>query len=191
MAVFDYATLVTNQYRKNPNFLQVLNLITESLAENVQLMGFYPGWYDLDRAIGHQLDVIGQWVGVSRFLEVPFNNWFSFNIPGKGFNQGVWRGQFDPPGGLRRLDDVSYKRLIRACIMADHWDGTLWNYHAILQAAMPTTNIIWAEDNFDMTVTIHVTGPKLSPLMEALLTSGRLSEIKPAGVAIAGYDLPP
>ena len=188
--MFDYTTLVTSQYRRSPNFMAVVAMLTDSLAEAADLAAAMVSSYDLDTAVGKQLDVIGLWVGISRSIAVPLDNWFSFDIPGKGFDEGVWRRPTDPGSGLVDMDDVSYRRVLRAFIRADHWDGTLWSYHGILQAAMPPGNHVFAIDHFNMTITIHVTGPHLSPLSEALLT-GPLARIKPAGVEIAGYVLPP
>lgn len=187
---FDYTTLITSQYRRLPKFSQVVSLVTKAFGELVDLNKAMASYYDLDTAVGKQLDVIGLWVGCSRSLSVSFDNWFSFDVTGKGWGEGIWRGPFEPPSGLMSMDDVTYRRVLRAVIAANHWDGTLWNYHSILQKAMPTGNWVYAKDNFNMTITIHVTGPKLSPLMEALLLTGKLSTIKPAGVAIAGYVLP-
>lgn len=189
MAAFDYTTLVTSQYRDLPKFNEVISLVTKSLAEITELNKAAASYYDLDTAVGKQLDVIGQWVGCGRTLSVPFDNWFSFDVVNKGFDEGLWRGPFDPPA-LLSMDDTTYRRVLRAVIAADHWDGTLWNYHAVLRKAMPPGNGLRVVDHFNMTVTVRVTGPKLSPIMEAMLTSGKLSTIRPAGVQIISYVLP-
>lgn len=186
----DYTTLITSQHRSRPKFSAWLTTIAGSIGDITDVLAEMNEKFDVDTAVGAQLDVVGLWVGCSRYVVVPINNWFSFDTPGKGFDEGFWRGSFDPGTGLYLLDDVSYRRIIRAVIAADHWDGTLKNYHAVLQKAMPSGNTIWAVDNFDMSIDIHVSGPKLNAVMTALLTTGKLSEIKPAGVAIAAYILP-
>lgn len=186
----DYTTLITSQHRKGPKFMDMVATLTSAIQQNIDFHGHLPQDFDLDLAVGAQLDIIGLWVGASRRVDVPLNNWFSFDVPGKGFDEGIWRGPFDPPSGLVDLDDVTFRRLLRAVIAANHWDGTYWNYHSVLQKAMPPGNVIKANENWDMTITIVVNGPKLSPLMTALLTTGRLSQIKPAGVAISNYVLP-
>ncbi|MGC7970039.1 DUF2612 domain-containing protein, partial [Salmonella enterica] len=68
--------------------------------------------FDLDQAIGVQLDAVGEWVGISRNITVPLAGvYFSFDIAGLGFDQGVWKGPFDPDTGLTTLDDDTYRLL--------------------------------------------------------------------------------
>lgn len=185
----DYTTLIPSQHRK-PKFSAWVDVLTQAVQDTIDFSEAAAGYYDLDTAIGHQLDVIGLWVGASRAVEVPLDNWFSFDIPGKGFDEGIWHTPDDPVSGLVNLDDVTYRRLLRAVILANHWDGTMWNFHKVINAAMPPGNTAHFKDNFNMTIDVHVLGTPLTPLMTALLTTGRLSLIKPAGVAIANYVLP-
>lgn len=186
----DYHSLITSEHRSRPKFAATVAVTTQAAAEATNFALDLPAKFDLDLAEGVQLDVIGAWVGCNRVVEVPLDIWFSFDIPGKGFDEGVWRGPFDPGTGLAKLDDVHFRRLIRAVILANHWDGSLSTYHAIFEAGIPGGNTVHVKDNLNMTIEIHVGGPVLSPLQEALLTSGRLSEIRPAGVAISAFSLP-
>lgn len=185
----DYTTLIPSQHRK-PKFKAWVDVLTQAAQNIADFNAAAASYYDLDTAVGAQLDVIGLWVGASRAVEVPLDNWFSFDIPGKGFDEGIWRGPNDPASGLVNLDDVTYRRLLRAVIKANHWDGSFWTLHACINAAMPPGNTAHFKDNFNMTMEVHVLGPALSPLMAALLTTGRLSKIKPAGVSISAYVLP-
>lgn len=146
--------------------------------------------FNLDTASGVQLDAIGLWVGVGRQVVIPLDVFFTLDLAGKGFDEGSWRGRFDVDSGLVELDDETYRGLLRVVILADHWDGTLTQYQVLMQQAFPPGNTFFAVDNFDMTLTIHVTGPTLSAVLSALLQTGALYDIRPAGVAIAGYVLP-
>lgn len=49
-----------------------------------------------------------------------------------GFDQGAWKGPFDPDNGITTLDNEAYRTLLRAKIGANHWDGTLESSKAIL-----------------------------------------------------------
>lgn len=185
----DYTTKVTPQHRK-PRFLAFLELLTTPLAQIAEVAASLSASFDVDQAVGEQLDIIGLWVGVSRRLEVPISgSFFAFNTPGLGFNQGIWYGPFTPATGLVLMDDETYRLVIKAMIKADRWDGSLWAYQEILQEAFPD-HFIRATDNFNRTITIRVNGPVLTATQAAILQTGPLSKIRPAGISIAAYVLP-
>jgi hypothetical protein len=185
----DYRELIPSMNRSAERFATMIQELTQgpldirgaSLALNEA--------FNLDTAEGSQLDAIGLWVGVSRQVVVPLDIFFTLDLAGKGFDQGSWKGPFDVDSGLVLLDDETYRRIIRVVILANHWDGTLTQYQVLMQQAFPD-NTFFAVDNFNMTLTIHVTGPELSAVMTAMLQSGVLYSIRPAGVGIAGYVLP-
>lgn len=189
-ALTDYGLLLTSQYRSKPNFSTLVRVLTTGLSGTTAALRDLADLFDVDTAEGDQLDIIGEWVGASRVVAVPLAIYFSLDTSGLGFDEGSWRGRTDAPSGTRYLDDVTYRRLIKTVIKANYWDGSLRQYQEILQTAF-VSNTIYAVDNFNMTLTIHVTGPHLSEIMSALLQSGRLSQIRQAGVSIASYVLPP
>lgn len=186
----DYTQLITSQYGKLAKFTKVVEKVTVPQAQDVDVALSLPSLFDVDVAEGAQLDVIGQWVGASRLVRVPLAIFFSFDTVGLGFDEGVWKNRTDADSGVQYLDDATYRLLIKTMIKANSWDGSLWQYQEIMQTAFPD-NTFFAVDNFNMTITVHVTGPTLSAIMSALLQSGELSEIRPAGVSIASYVLPP
>ncbi|WP_163460408.1 DUF2612 domain-containing protein, partial [Escherichia coli] len=51
--------------------------------------------------------------------------WFSFDDDRLGFDRGVWKGPFSGSFGVYSLDDETYRRLLRANILAKRWDGTV------------------------------------------------------------------
>lgn len=185
----DYTEFVTSEHRSAPHYMAMVAVTGEAFSDITDNTLEIRTAFDLDTAEGAQLDVIGLWVGCSRLVAVALDNWFSWDVSGKGWNQGVWKRPFDPDSGLVEMDDVTYRDVLRAVIKFDHWDGTLNQYQEVLQAAF-TDNVIWAVDNYDMSLTINVTGPVLNPLMSSLLQTGKLSELRPAGVRIDSYVLP-
>lgn len=186
----DYTALITSEHRNAAKFNAMLNYITGEIGKISDLQLAFKSYYDLDTAIGHQLDVIGLWVGASRRVVVPTDTWFAWNVAGHGWNEGVWKSTFDPGTGLVDLSDNIFRRLLRCVIAANHWDGSLKQYQQVLQTFFTDGHVIWAQDNFDMTIDVHVTGAVLGPAVDALLRTGRISEIRPAGVAIANYFFP-
>ena len=148
------------------------------------LLGSMPGKFDLDSAVDAQLDDVGRWVGISRNVPLPLSDvYFSFDIEGLGFDQGNWKGPFDPDTGLTRLDDETYRLVLRAKIGANHWDGTLESSKEILDSIFNGGTFVFIQDNQDMSMTIGISGVIPSAVFQALLANG-LIPLKPEGVRI-------
>lgn len=146
-----------------------------------------PADFDLDQAIGAQLDVVGLWVGIGRRVNTPLSGvYFSLDTSGVGFDQGVWKGPFDPDSGVVELDDDAYRILIRAKIGANRWDGTLSGSKGILDLVFSSDTYVFLQDNQDMSMTIGVAGEPPSAIALALLTGGYIP-IKPEGVRVDYY----
>jgi hypothetical protein len=121
---------------------------------------------DIDNAIGKQLDNIGVWVGLPRAVFV---------------NSTL---------GIVTLDDTTYRQLLYAKIAANHWDGGMESYQAILADFFPGSGIVLkAVDNQDMTIDIYISGGIPTSLQTALLKGGLLVP-QPTGVLINGFILP-
>lgn len=182
-----YLDYITSEYRNQPNFVSVVSAVVQPLADENQVVQEFPLDYDLDVAVGAQLDTVGLWIGQSRYLSEPLTNvYFSFDIAGLGFDQGTWLGPFDPTSGLVALPDDEYRVLLRAKIANNQWDGTVPSAYKFMAPVFPG-DTFFIIDNQDMSMYIGVAGPvPLNAVTFALLTGGYLN-IKPAGVRIAGY----
>jgi hypothetical protein len=124
--VSDYTGLITSEHADKPRFVATLSAIAQCFADLQNAVLQIPFAFDLDEAIGVQLDAVGQWVGITRNLNTPLAGvYFSLDTANLGFDQGVWQGPFDPATGVTSLDDETYRLLIRAKIGANSWDGTL------------------------------------------------------------------
>lgn len=180
----DYLALITPAYRSKPKFTAMIRAIVEPIVAQQAFLQHLPIDFDLDVAIGAQLDIVGEWVGRTRFVNVPIANvWFSWDTAYRGWEQGVWfQSQYDTPGGITRLDDETYRTLLRAKIAANNWDGTLPAAKSALEILFPngeTTLVI--TDNQDMTITFGVAGVIPSALFIALLSQGYIP-LKPETV---------
>lgn len=121
----DYVGLITSQHADKPKFVAMVAAVAKAFADTSNLIDGLPQAFDLDVAVGAQLDDVGLWVGLSRKIGVPIEGvYFSFDTEGLGYDQGSWKGPFDPDVGLTSLDDDTYRLLLRARIAANHWDGT-------------------------------------------------------------------
>lgn len=133
--ISDYTGLVTSEHADKPKFIATLSALAQCFVDLQNTVLAIPDGFDLDQAIGVQLDAVGLWVGVSRNVNTPLSGvYFSLDVDGLGFDQGVWKGPFDPDSGVVSLDDDTYRLLIRAKIGANHWDGTLGTSAAILNS---------------------------------------------------------
>lgn len=185
--ISDYLALVTTEHSGRPKYMAMIQAVVGPVVDALNSSQGLSDDFDLDRAIGAQLDVVGLWVGVSRRVNTPLVGvYFSLDVTGVGFDQGVWKGQFDPDSGVVELDDDTYRVLIRAKIGANRWDGTLSGSKTILDLVFSGGTHVFLQDNQDMSMTIGVSGEPPSAIALALLTGGYIP-IKPEGVRVDYY----
>lgn len=155
-----YTSLIPSANQPKPNFIATLQAILQPIQENINALNSMPGLFDIDTAVGDQLDKVGQWVGPSRYL-----------------TQSV--------GGVTVLDDIHYRLYLRASILRNHWDGTIPNAYAIWNALGTGYQIIII-DNQDMTMLFGLIGGTPDAVTLALLLAGYLTP-RPMGVLSLGY----
>lgn len=181
----DYRALVPSQNADKEKFLAVLDALTEASVQLQTMAAQWPQMYDLDTALGVQLDIIGEWVGISRLLPVPVSGvYFEWDgLAAVGWEVGVWQGPFDPSSGLVALNDEDYRRLIRTKILINQWDGSQEQMLAIWNQFLPNNRPGIVVDNQDMTISLGFEGGPITGLQLAVLQLG-LPLIKPSGVRI-------
>ncbi len=188
----DYTGLITSQHADKPNFKAVIEAVTKGLVDNINLCVALPEFFNLDTAVGVQLDAVGLWVGASRRLQIPLTGvyfeWDSTEL--LGWDSGSWMGPFDPDSGLALLPDDAFRKLIRAKIAANNWDGTILGAVAVWETAFDGGQTIIIQDNQDMSMIVGFVGASLSAIDQALLLGGYIP-LKPAGVRISYYAFPP
>lgn len=186
-----YTGLIVSQHNQRPKFMDTVENNVQPYADNIAVMSSMPFLFDIDIATGDQLDIDGQWIGVTRDVAIPLNDvYFSFDSPGLGFNQGTWFSQFNPIGGIIRLSDEAYRTLLRARIANNQWDGTIPGAYAVWDLAFQGTGIgILIQDLGTMHMLLALTGPVPDAVTLALFRGGYLN-IKPAGVKVDAYFTP-
>jgi hypothetical protein len=114
--------------------------------------------FDIDEAIGVQLDALGEWIGRSRIVSQPISGvYFSFDKDGLGWDQGVWQGPYDPDAGYTSLSDDTYRIILKAKIAINGWDGQNDSLPPILEAALEGSGLkMQIFDNQDMTISVWV-----------------------------------
>lgn len=185
--ITDYTGKITAEHADKPKYMAMVAAVAQCFVDARNGVSTMPSAFDLDDAVGVQLDAVGLWVGVKRNVNTPLTGvYFSFDTVGLGFDQGVWKGPFDPDTGVTSLDDETYRLLIRARIGANHWDGTLAGSKAILAQIFGSDTHISIQDNQDMSITIGIAGKIPSALFLALLSGGYIP-IKPQAVRVNYY----
>lgn len=189
--VTPYLGLVTSEHQGKPNFTATVTTSVQPFADSQDVLASMPALYDLDLAVGAQLDTVGLWIGRTRFLSVPLTNvYFSFDTTGLGFDQGTLFGPFDPTTGLVALPGANYRILLRAVAAANQWDGTIPGAYTIWNTLFAGTGFgILIFDNEDMTMDLALTGPLPDAVTLALFAGGYLS-LKPGGVRINNFITP-
>lgn len=156
-----YTNLITSEHRK-PLFTAFVALLTSGAVDQQNLCAGMPTLFDLDAAAGDQLDALGVWVGIARYV-------------------------FVPTLGTITLADTDYRTLLRAKILGNHYDGGMESLQHILASIFPGTGItMYAVDNMDMSMDIYIVGGAPTSLEIALLKGGLLVP-KPEGVRLNGF----
>ncbi|MCM2544889.1 DUF2612 domain-containing protein [Burkholderia glumae] len=180
----DYTALITSEHQPRPKFMAVVAALVSPVVDQQNVLASMPALFDLDAAVGDQLDIVGQWVGIARQVSTRLTGiYFSLDVAGLGFDQGAWKGPFDPDTGLTSLDDDTYRIVIRAKIGANHWDGTLAQSAAILNSIFDDGTFAFIEDHQDMSMTVGISGKVPSAVFLALIAGGYIP-LKPEGVRV-------
>ncbi|KOY60942.1 DUF2612 domain-containing protein [Photorhabdus heterorhabditis] len=180
-----YMKLIPSYHMEGERYVRMLEAVTDIFNWNASTADLLISSFDLDKAEGKQLDIIGEWVERNRMIQTPIEYYyFSFDIPELGFDSGKWKGRFDSDKSYVKLDDDNYRIVIKAKIGANNWDGTAESLNNILSFIHSHNNIsISFEDNLDMSFTVTVRGKVISSITKEIIHQGYLS-IKPMGITV-------
>ena len=134
-AITEYTGLITSQYRRATNFLAWLTASLQMLDDlDVLSTEMLTKSFDLDNAVGDQLDLLGDILGQQRHLP------------------------FDPTDGSDpELPDELYRGILRFKIGVNSWDGQVGTIHYLWNQLFPEVALDF-DDNQDMSCTITFTG---------------------------------
>lgn len=158
MTISSYIDLITSQHKTKPNFIAWLSSALNIVNDNVVTTNLIPTSFDVDTAIGVQLDTLGEIIGRSRILN------------------------FQPAGGSSpTLDDVNYRIALKAKISQNQWDGTTPQIYAIWNSLFPDVTLS-VVDNQNMTISVLLEG-QLEAVIQEMLAAGYIVP-KPIGVGL-------
>lgn len=186
MQIADYLAKIPPLHAGKPKFIAVLSLLLQPYADAQAFLAGLPQAFDVDYAIGAQLDVVGEWVGVSRNIPIPIASpWFAWDSAVHGWDRAPWQVLGVSAGSTyQSLDDDTFRRLIKAKIAANSWDGTAASAQTILQGFITFPGaFIFVEDKGDMNMVVGVSGA-LPPIIDLEIIGQGLIPLKPPGVGL-------
>lgn len=178
-----YLDLITSEHREKQKFVATVTASVSPFAKIQQVLNSLPREFDVDTAIGVQLDIVALWVGVTRTVGIPIDGYYFTwdDLVQDGWDNGVWKGIGDPDAGFVVLPDDLYRSLIKAKIQANHWKGDIAGAYDIINEALSVDGAVKIVDNQNMTMTVQVQANVLPAVEKAIVMQGYLP-IKPAGV---------
>jgi hypothetical protein len=165
-----YIALLPPYHSHQSRFVNTLAALLQPLVEAQEVLAQLSADFDLDTAVGVQLDMVGEWLGRSRWVD--------------GFDQGQWLGPFDPTSVIVAMPDDTYRSVLRLQAMANHWDGTLASIQNQFATVFPGVVV---EDKGDtagglMSMDVLIPGIAISTLLLSVLEQD--FPIKPGGVRV-------
>lgn len=166
----DTSNLLIKQYWEKPKAKAEIEMLAASWDKARALLAMLDPAFDLDNAVGAQLDVLGRIVGISRSVpgiipKIYFG--FSINPDSKGFSDkfdplragGPFFDKFSIPFTSLQLDDNDYRFFIRVKASLNRASAYLKSNEyisiqdVILNAFQGRAYVV---DNLDMTLTLYV-----------------------------------
>lgn len=137
MAIDKYLDNITSQHRDRPKFISWLSKNLTTIDHTYLVLKSMDSNFDLDNAIGIQLDALGESIGRKRTLTFQ---------PLNGFNP--------------ILDDNTYRLALKAKVAMNNWDGTIPQMYEIWNDIFGKDSDLdlQIQDNQDMSINAYVTG---------------------------------
>jgi hypothetical protein len=150
--VDDFLALITSWHATREKFVKVIETNVDPYVKLREKLYALIRDYDLDFAIGAQLDTVGEWIGRNRHIPVPLPDpWFSFDISKKGFDRGIWYQPYSMGNFIQDLDDEVFRQVLYCKIAFNQWDGTVEPAQtAVRQFFRDHLLFAWLEDRHDM-----------------------------------------
>lgn len=182
----DYLDLITSEFRQKPVYIETISVGLQVMVRIQDVVGSFIAEFDVDTAIGAQLDIIGKWAGVTRNVAIPIADvYFSWDgVYTLGWEYGTWQPNLAPTD-ITVLPDDAYRTLIKAKIAANQWDGTTDGAYAIWDRLFTQFTIL-IQDNQNMSYALGIVGGIVDSLTLALITGGYIP-LKPEGVRVSAY----
>lgn len=129
-----YTNLITPLYKTKPNFMLWLSMALFKIPFPKDMVDMFNTAFYLETAVGSQLDILGEIVGQSRYIDF---------VPSDGSSS--------------TLSDENYRVLLKAKIANNMWDGRLLTLGNLWTTLFPTGKIM-ITDRQNMTMDVVIFG---------------------------------
>lgn len=157
MAVKDYLNVITSEHRQQPKFIATATAYFDHVEEARRVVDSFDQHFGLEDGVGKQLDMLGESIGRTRTLP------------------------FQPEGYSAKLDDDSYRLVLKAKILQNQWDGTIAGMGELFGSIFPNLKLEII-DYQDMSMQVNVLG--LEDNMQLQLLNQGYVIPKPEGVRL-------
>lgn len=152
-----YLKRVTSQHSVRPQYMAMLGAYLDMLQDAYLCAASLDAAFDLDTAVGAQLDILGAIVGANRRLD------------------------FEPTNASPLLSDEDYRTYIMAKITLNQWDGTLEGLQTLWESVAGSYDLTIL-DHQNMNITAEFSG--MGSLFEMELLSHDLYAPNAQGVGV-------
>jgi hypothetical protein len=191
----DYTALITSEHSSKPKFMAWAKVLSDAMSDCLAVAQSLNTLFDVDTAVGAQLDAVGVRVGQPRVVpDVITLNYFGFDdtevtvyqfgeltMPSVG---GRFYELGDPIGSTVLLGDPEYRTAIRARIARNQYDGSLAALEQALSYIFGVTCSVTDKGDRRISITIS---RQVTAIEQALITGYDLLP-RVAGVAIAQIE---
>lgn len=159
MALKDgYLKLITSEHSLRPKFNAMVSKLLDYTDPSMELCLSMHSAFDIDYAVGVQLDTLGDYLGKTRRLI------------------------YNPAQGESSiLNDDIYRILLKATILRNTWRGGIMDLYESWAELLPDIKLS-IRDNQDMTIDVTIVG-KLPTQLQELIRRGYIVP-KPQGVRV-------
>ena len=88
-----YTDLITSAHNQKEKFVKTVDISTSPYESIQNILNNLINKYDIDLAVGDQLDTVGIWVGIGRYLPLPLEGvYFTWDTTiDEGWDAGRWK----------------------------------------------------------------------------------------------------
>jgi len=186
---YDYESLIPSAHRGRRKFTAMVKITAGAFGSLFDAVQTIPAKFDLDSAVGNQLDIIGEWLGQDRYVPRVLPVFFGFvdSVAARPLGEegdeavgGRFYGEGEAYITSVALSDPAYRIFLKALRLKNHGSGSTADLVAAISDLLQTT--VTLDDPGNMVVTATV-GRVLLPEEVVLLTHGNVLP-KPSGVKV-------
>lgn len=156
-----YLNLVTSEHATKPKYMAWMKVLLTPFIDSINLNETIKNSFNLNTAVGVQLDTIGKWLVLPRQVD------------------------FQPTDGSSSiLNDYYYRMILKAKVVKNQWKGTISSFYQfwnVLFAGQPLQ--IYLVDNQNMEPVAIIWSSQVTEMVQDLLSNNYIIP-KPAGLGL-------